>query len=73
MMPRLVFLKDLLLVPRPCPGKNDVDNVAGGRLHSTAYSLALRTKYRYAPTFTKLITIPIMFQTITGRETINKP
>jgi hypothetical protein len=71
MIALLVFLEALLLVPDPI-GEEQVDNIVG-RLHCSGYSLALRTKYIYAPTFTKLITIPIMFQTTTGRETINKP
>ena len=58
-----------------CPRKNEseITSPGGHALHSSAYCLSLRAKYRYAPTFTKLITTPIMFHTITGREAINKP
>ena len=51
----------------------DFKNSTPTCVHSSAHCLALRTKYRYAPTLTKLITTPITFQTITGREAINKP
>ena len=69
MMARLVFPKICYSFPDPAR-EEPVDNVAG-RVRS--YCLSLRVKYRYAPTFTKLITTQIMFQMITGREAINKP